>query len=141
MNEPYAVAPAASSFSGVPPLRPAVSAQTIGPKMMAKMTIPATHSTLARLLEHFACRVEIAIRVFLEDPLALERIEHVDPILVAHAKRAVAERRAADHAPWRAHAGSTSSNGWCARTSCPFSAKMRRTCPEAVERISLKSFI
>jgi len=34
MNEPYAVAPAASSLSGAPPLRPTVSAQTIGPNMM-----------------------------------------------------------------------------------------------------------
>ncbi len=95
---------------------------------------------LPRLLEHSTGRIEPAIRVLLEDPLAALAVEGVMLPLVAKAHRTRAQWLLADHAAGLGH-HSSSMIGWCARTSCPFSTMMRRTLPLAVERISLNSFI
>ncbi len=93
-----------------------------------------------RLLEHASMRVEPAIRVLLKDALAALAVESVVLPLVAKSDRMLAERLLADHAARLGH-HSSSMSGWRARTSWPFSMMIRRTFPDAVERISLKSFI
>src|SRR6185503_9532209 len=93
-----------------------------------------------RLLEHASERVEPAIRVLLEDALAALTIEVVMATLIAEPKRALAERLLAHDADPLLH-HSSSMIGWCARTSCPLSIRMRRTLPLVFERISLNSFI
>jgi hypothetical protein len=45
MNEPYAVAPFASSYSGAPLFRPTLNAQTTGPRKMTAPTSTKNHST------------------------------------------------------------------------------------------------
>src|SRR5437660_5030991 len=98
---------------------------------------------LTRLRQDAAVRVEPAVRILLEDPLAALLVERVLLRLVAHDDGMLAERIAADDAARRGvaglggHGGSSSMSGGCARTSCPLSAKIRRTRPLAVERISL----
>src|SRR5258706_2055154 len=93
-----------------------------------------------RLLEHASMRIEPAIRVFLKDALAAHAVESIVLPLVAESDRMFAERLLADHAARLGH-HSSSMSGWRARTSWPFSMMIRRTFPDAVPRISLKSFI
>src|SRR5436309_15445908 len=108
MNEPYAVAPFSSSFSGAPPLDPDGERPHDRTEENDDADEHEEPVHLTRLLEDATGRVQITIRILLEDALAFERVERVDPILVPNAEGAIAQRRAADHAAGRAHAGSTS---------------------------------
>src|SRR5204862_283336 len=95
-----------------------------------------------RLRQHASARVEVSVGVLLEDAFARLAVERIDLALVAQLeRRRIRERGATDRADLGDHDRSSSMSGWCARTSCPLSATMRRTVPLFVDRISLNSFI
>src|SRR5438067_1132288 len=66
---------------------------------------------LARLRQHATERVQIAVRVLLEDPLAALAAERIDPPLVAQTKCFLSKRFIADNALLFVHAGCTSTSG------------------------------
>src|SRR5439155_24263867 len=63
---------------------------------------------LARLRQHATERVQISVRVLLEDPLAALAAERIDPALVAQTKCLLSQRFVADDALLFVHAGCTS---------------------------------
>ena len=98
-----------------------------------------TRSSLPRLIEDASECVEPPVWILLEYQLAARRVEVVVPSLVAQPQCVRAQRLLADDALLLGHSSSTI--GWCARTSWPLSIMIRRTLPPAVARISLNSFI
>jgi hypothetical protein len=114
VGDEVGLGPTESEGNGVPRVDPTHDETRSAHRAMSGTSRLFTSS--AWLLEHSTTRVEPAIRVLLEDPLASLGVEAIVLPLISQPDRMIAEWLLADHAARHGHY-SSSMSGWRARTS------------------------